>query len=135
MGMLLLQTIGSLTAVLGLMAGLAYLLKKWMYGTNQRRYSEVPIHVVGHRTLQPKRSVYALEVLGKTLIVGVSEAGIQTLTEMNTPVSRGSEESSEAEAKYRDLDTATFASYLKENLGFVKPRHSGFFRMKQRGAR
>lgn len=42
----------------------------------------VGIDVLGHKMLQPKRSVFVIKVEHKTLVVGVTEDGMRTLAEL-----------------------------------------------------
>lgn len=84
---ILVKTLLSLLAVIGLMVGLLLLLKKYMYAGRLGSASTVDIKVLGQRVLQPKRSVYVLKVLHKVIVVGSSEQGLQTLTEIADPES------------------------------------------------
>jgi flagellar biogenesis protein FliO len=127
----LMQTIGSLVAVLALMIGVLFVLKKWMYGSQVRSISDVDIQVVGFKHLQPKRSVYVLDIEAKRLVVGVSEAGIQILTELNKNERVSNLEGSmEFGTSARSL---SFVDYLKENLGVVKPRSARVQKPKNTG--
>jgi flagellar biogenesis protein FliO len=77
----LVKTLLSLAAVLGLMVGLVFLLRKFLSIGGRVSSSEIDIRVLGTRTLQPKRSVCVIGVLNKVLVVGISEQGMHTLTE------------------------------------------------------
>ena len=79
---LLLKTLFSLVAVLGLMFGVVWFLKKYVYRGRSGSSSQIEIEVLGHRSLQPKRSVVVLKVMHKVIVVGMSEHGMQTLTEI-----------------------------------------------------
>ena len=121
MGWLLLQTLASLLGVLALMVGVLFAVKKWLLGPAARTSSAVPIEVVGHRVLQPKRSIYIIEVMGKRLVIGVSEAGLQTLASFGA-----GEEDAIPEISYTPATQShSFVDYLKDNLGFVRPKNGG----------
>ena len=79
---ILVKTLLSLLAVVALMVGLLLVLKKYVYAGRLGSSSTVEIKVLGQRTLQPKRSVYVLKVMNKLIVVGSSENGLQTLTEI-----------------------------------------------------
>ncbi|MDH3252393.1 MAG: flagellar biosynthetic protein FliO [Ignavibacteria bacterium] len=80
----LVKTILSLAAVLGLMVGVVFLLRRFFTVGGSASSSEIDIRVLGTRTLQPKRSVCVVGVLNKVLVVGISEQGMQTLTEFTS---------------------------------------------------
>lgn len=82
----LLKTLFSLAAVLGLMFALLVAVKKIFYGGNSKTSSVVNIEILGSRTLAPKRSVFVLQVMDKVIVVGMTEQGMQTLTEMEGSV-------------------------------------------------
>ncbi len=78
---ILVKTLLSLAAVIGLMVGLVLLLRKFLVIGGRTSASDIEIRVLGTRTLQPKRSVCVIGVLDRVLVVGMSEQGMQTLTE------------------------------------------------------
>jgi flagellar biosynthetic protein FliO len=73
----------SLAAVLGLMFGLAFLVRKFVLQGKGGTSSSVGIDILGQRTLQPKRSIIVLKVLGKVLVVGMTDHGMHTLAEFD----------------------------------------------------
>jgi flagellar protein FliO/FliZ len=77
-----LKMILSLGAVLALMFGLVFVLKRFVLPGGTTQGLSVPIQVLGRKSLQPKKSVVILRVAEKTLVVGVSEQGMQLLTEL-----------------------------------------------------
>lgn len=72
----------SLGAVLALMFGLVYLLRRFVLIGGAAPGQAVAIEVLGRKALQPKRSVVVLNVAGRVLVVGMSEQGMQLLTEL-----------------------------------------------------
>jgi flagellar biosynthetic protein FliO len=72
----------SLGAVLLLMYGLVYVLKRFVMPGAAGMHQEVPIDIIGRRALQPKKSVVVMKVAGKVLVVGMTEHGMQTLAEL-----------------------------------------------------
>jgi flagellar protein FliO/FliZ len=84
---ILVKTLLSLTAVLGLMVGTVFVLKRFVYRSGPNATSLVSIDVVGQASLHPKRSVVVLKVMNKLLVVGMSEQGMQTLSEITDDAS------------------------------------------------
>jgi flagellar biogenesis protein FliO len=80
---IVLKTLLSLAAVIGLMIVVVVLMKKFMYGGKASAGNIVDMKIVGTMMLQPKRSVSLLKVMDKVLIIGVTEAGMETLGEIN----------------------------------------------------
>jgi flagellar protein FliO/FliZ len=79
---MVIKTLLSLGAVLALMLGLAYLLKKYVYRTGTAPTDRVAVDLLGQRAFGPRRSVVVLRVLDRVLVVGMSEHGMQSLAEM-----------------------------------------------------
>jgi flagellar biogenesis protein FliO len=132
MGWALIQTVGSLVAVLVLMVAVLFFLKKWMYGSQAHTTLAVEIQIAGFKHLQPKRSIYVIDVEEKRLVVGVSEAGIQMLAELNrNDVSI--EDNGSMEGRHLQ-GSQTFVDYLKENLGVIKPRSARIQKSKNPGS-
>ncbi len=76
---LLVKTLLSLAAVLGLMVGVVYVLKKYVYRGAPGGAQEVPVEILGQRSLHPKRSIVVIKVLDTVFVVGMSEQGMQTI--------------------------------------------------------
>jgi len=98
---MLIKTVFSLIAVLGLMVAVVFFLKKYFYGSQAIKSSLIEVEVLGQRTLQPKKSVYVLKVLESVLVVGVTDAGMQPLTELTSEGLRELQEAREAAAPTR----------------------------------
>lgn len=77
------KTFLSLAAVIGLMIGVVFVMKKYMYGGKSSSANIVDMKVIGTMMLQPKRTVSVLKVMDKVLIIGVTEAGMETLGEIS----------------------------------------------------
>lgn len=73
----------SLGAVLALMFGLVYVLKRFVMPGGQLPGQGIGIEVLGRKALQPKKSVVVLKVADRVVVVGMSEQGMQTLTEFS----------------------------------------------------
>ncbi len=111
---ILLKTLLSLAAVLGLMVGVVYVLKKYVYRGTTGAANAVAVEILGQRTLQPKRSIVVVKVLGSVFVVGMSEQGMQTLGTIDN------EESLAALEDHRSAPAlpvaSTFSAQLQESL-------------------
>jgi flagellar biosynthetic protein FliO len=119
----LLKTFFSLLLVLGLMYGLAFLYKKYFLAQGKQDSSQVEIELLGRRTLGPKRSVAVLKVFDRVIVVGMTEDGMRTLSEMGDP-------RPPAGAPVTGDDTKqpagrTFGEYLSAYLHVAPRRKSG----------
>lgn len=113
----ILKMLFSLAAVLGLMFALMFVMKKFFYGSGAKSSSVVNIEVLGSRTLAPKRSVYVLQVMDKVIVVGMTEQGMQTLTEMDNSVIH--KETMREHLRNQDdivAEKTNFSSFLSKNL-------------------
>jgi flagellar biogenesis protein FliO len=131
MGWVLLKTLGSLVAVLGLMFALVVVLKKYLYGFQSTRSTLISIDVLGQRVIQPKRSIVVVKVLNKVFIIGMTEEGMQMLGEIddedvlqwineNTTKDEASIQS--RTKKMSGNGNRSFTEVLTHNLGFVRPK-------------
>jgi flagellar protein FliO/FliZ len=77
------KTLLSLAAVIALMVGVVFVMKKYMLGTQAGSSALIDMKVIGTMVLQPKRTVSVLKVMDKILIIGVTEDGMRTLGEIN----------------------------------------------------
>jgi flagellar biosynthetic protein FliO len=118
---ILIRMVLSLAAVLALMVGLMYLVKRFVLpGTGSLRMP-VQVDVIGKRTLQPKKSVFVVRVAGKVLVLGVSDHGMQTLTELTEEELRATApESSHAPA----AGHVPFSAYLQDTLRTIRRRQN-----------
>ncbi len=87
---IVLKMILSLGAVLALMFGLVFVLKRFGVAGGVSSELSVPIHILGRKSLQPKKSVVVLKIAGKILVVGISEQGMNMLTELTDEEVRAS---------------------------------------------
>jgi flagellar biogenesis protein FliO len=77
------KTLLSLAAVIALMIGVVFVMKKFTYGAQGASSAVIDMKVIGTMMLQPKRSVSLLKVMNKVLIVGITEDGMRTLGEIS----------------------------------------------------
>lgn len=77
------KTFLSLAAVIALMFGIVFVMRKYLAGGRASSSAIVDMRIIGTMALQPKRSVSVLKVMNKVLIVGMTEEGMQALGEIN----------------------------------------------------
>jgi len=112
----------SLGAVLLLMYGLVYALKRFVLPGAAGAHEEVPIDIIGRRVLQPKKSVVVMRVAGRVLVVGMTEHGMQTLaelTEEELPAGNRQKSGMETQPRVEKL----FASMLQNTIRSWKKRN------------
>jgi len=80
---LVLRTAGSLLFIIALMLGLAWVVKKFLFGGKIPGASGNGVEVIAHVPLQPKRSIFIVRVPGKILVVGSAENGLTSLGELS----------------------------------------------------
>jgi|GEM_PF-2408277 flagellar biosynthetic protein FliO len=133
MGWLLLKTVASLLGVLALMVAVVWAIKRFVVENRSRGGNIVEIDILGQRALQPKRSILVVQVLNKVLVVGNTEEGMRTLTEIDDEdvlrqltAARIQEETRyEGFVRKGDLQerqAKTFADFLVQNMGLMKSR-------------
>ena len=87
-GIYLLQTLIALGAV----CLLAYVVIRYglkrLYGAGRQGER---LRVLEHLPLEPRRSIYLVEVAGKQLLIGTSEGGVSLLSEVEVPADQGHE--------------------------------------------
>ncbi len=77
------KTFLSFGLILFLMAMIFYVLKKFYSPISSSQNSIGGLRVYAQLQLQPRKSIYLVKVLNKILILGVSENGINVLSEIN----------------------------------------------------
>ena len=81
---LLIKTLLSLTAVLGLMLAVVFLLKKLAFGGKLSSKDHIEVTLLGSKSLQAKKTIQVVRILNKILVLGVSERGIEKLAEFES---------------------------------------------------
>lgn len=84
----LLKTIAALTGILGLIFGLAYLIKRFNLAGPRADGGTEGWRVLGIRALGPKNHIYLVEVGSHILLVGTTDHNIARLMEITDPLER-----------------------------------------------
>ncbi|MCX7984346.1 MAG: flagellar biosynthetic protein FliO [Bacteroidetes bacterium] len=109
------QALIALLVVLFIMIGVVFLLRRVFYGRRFGSPSVVTIEVLGAHMLQPKVMIYVLRVANKTIVVGLTEHGLQLLTEVDVSSETTIQgQGGEVEQK---SGAPNFLEHLKKNLG------------------
>ncbi len=116
-----LQMIFSLAVVLGLMFALLFFLKKYLTKTSHNGASAVPIEILGCTAIQPKKSIIAVNVSGKVLVLGSTENGITTLAEFSEKESAKINKKAAALKTERNEAPASFSEYFTNGMRAIIP--------------
>ncbi len=126
---LVVKTLLSLGAVLALMIGVVFVMKKVMIGGRASASSVVEMKVLGTMVLQPKRAVSVIKVMDKILIIGMGEEGMQVLGEVSDARSlkeiadKLAEQASDRKwTRKRGEDSPAFVRVLGLQLGKLAPK-------------
>jgi flagellar biogenesis protein FliO len=119
----LFQALLSLLAVLGLMVGVLFLMKKYLGGGQSSHADLIDVDVVGYKVLQPKRAVYVVKVLNRAFVIGSSEDGLHSLGEID-----GAEIDAVLKLRGTTFEEAgqggqrkkSFVEHLYENMGLKR---------------
>jgi flagellar protein FliO/FliZ len=130
MGWVLLKTLASLTAVLGLMFVLVIVMKKYMGGFQTTTSALISVDLLGHRMLQPKRSIVVVKVLNKIMIIGMTEEGMTMLGEIGdadilhwVDTTMAETDSGSHRVSSKKGNKVPFVEYLSRNIGILRPRN------------
>lgn len=127
MSWLVLKMVLSLAAVLGVMAGLLWVVRRLPGVGRPGGDAAVRIDLLGHRTLGPKRSVRVLRIFDSIIVIGETESGITTLAEFDDAATLLSE-ATEAQSAQKDgigKLPKPFPSALREALLGIMRRDDG----------
>jgi flagellar biosynthetic protein FliO len=107
----LLKTLAVLSGVLGLIFGLAYVLKKFNLAGPRADSGVDGWRLLGTRSLGPKRHVYVMEVGSRILLIGVTDRMMTTLADITDAAER--EKLTEALSKRKPM-AAGFQDFLRK---------------------
>jgi flagellar biosynthetic protein FliO len=83
-----LKSLAALTAILALIFGLAYLLKRLKLVGPAADAATPGWRMLGIKTLGPKRQIYVMEVGTKLLLIGVTDKSMNRLMEIGDPAEK-----------------------------------------------
>jgi flagellar biosynthetic protein FliO len=106
----LLKTVAMLAGVLGLIFGLAYVLKRFNLTGPRAENGTDGWRLLGTRALGPKRHLYVMEIGTRVLVIGATDRMMTTLTEITDAAEK--EKLLEGLAKRKPV-TAGFQDFLR----------------------
>ena len=115
---MLVKTFVSLIGVLALMAGIVVVFKKYGYRGQAPGTSVVGVEVLGSRMLAPKRSVHVLKVLNRIIVVGVTEGGMTSLSEIDDD---GTLREVEERIAVRTQNPSPFSAFMEKYMTAFVP--------------
>ncbi|OCC16096.1 Flagellar biosynthetic protein FliO [Dissulfuribacter thermophilus] len=80
---LLIKTIGALSIILGMLLAFNYAVRRWGACLPGKGSKDEQIHVVSTKQILPKKYISIVRVADNELILGISDAGINLLGELN----------------------------------------------------
>lgn len=80
---LLIKTIGALSIILGMLLAFNYAIRRWGACLQGKGSKDEQIHVVSTKQILPKKYISIVRVADNELILGISDAGINLLGELN----------------------------------------------------
>lgn len=111
----LVKTMLTLLAVVGVMIGCVLVLRRFIVHRSGGSSVSVEVELLGHRLLQPKCGIYVLRVLDKVIVVGTSDHGIRSIAEIDDVELKGMLVA-EPTSKVQPTVPPTFAAYLRKQL-------------------
>ena len=110
---IILQMAGSLAVIVALIFGVAWVYRKLNQTSMGRGSNGRFIQVLGSSFIGPKKSIYLVDVAGKVLVLGVTDAGMTTLATMNK------DESARflSQTTARDAHVPVFRGLLQKVMG------------------
>jgi len=82
----------ALACIVGLIFGVVFVLKRFLPGTVRSQGERFSLHVLAQLSLGSRQRVAVIRVQERTLVIGITEGSINTLTELTTPQSDAQKE-------------------------------------------
>jgi flagellar biogenesis protein FliO len=92
---------------------LLVVLRKTVLKNQRGGIGEAEIEVLGRRTLQPKQAILVVRVMGKVLVVGVTDHGMQTLSEITDPAALAALDAGERAGSVPGVAAQPFTAILR----------------------
>jgi flagellar biosynthetic protein FliO len=116
MDWILIRTLLSLVAVLGLMFAVAWIVRRIGRPAARNGNSGVSIDLMSRRTLQPKASVAVIRVMDRLFLVGATEHSVQLIAEVSAAPDDDLAAGGTDEALHTDGGESSFARNLQKYL-------------------
>jgi flagellar protein FliO/FliZ len=99
-----------LLIIIAMLYGLLMVVRKYSFSLSKGKTSGINIKIIGTQMLLPKKFISVVRVKDKMLVLGVSEASITLLKEIDA-------EEDEMLDNEDDLHNSSFTDMIKKNLG------------------
>jgi flagellar biosynthetic protein FliO len=113
---ILVKTLLSLFAVLGLMIAVLALVRRLYRSGSTTPGSGVSIELLARTTIQPKCSVAVIKVLDRILVVGATEQQVNLLSEMDESETRPAFDGADPESAAAGMGHGNFLNNLNRYL-------------------
>lgn len=100
-----------LAVMTGIMYGLLYLVKKYLYSYDGKGKSDSKIQVISTQTILPKKFVSVIKFNDSVYLLGVSEQSVNLIDKIDAETALNTDVNSEATEK------KNFLQLLKSNMG------------------
>ncbi|MFA5512856.1 MAG: flagellar biosynthetic protein FliO [Candidatus Kapaibacterium sp.] len=117
----IINAFGTLSIVVIALAGLLFLLKKTA-GSKFAKNQIADMKVLSKLSLNPKNHLFIVQAEGKKLLLGVSESGIRTLSELGNGIEEKKyNKDTESEQEYshdkiKSVENLSFSSFIKSTF-------------------
>lgn len=100
-----------LAVMMGIMYGLLYLVKKYLYSFEKKGGSDSRVKVISTQAILPKKFVSVIEFNNTVYLLGVSDQSVNLIDKLDASYL---EDSNKEEAK---IEKPNFLKLLKSNMG------------------
>jgi flagellar biosynthetic protein FliO len=117
------KMIFALAIVLGLLIGVMYFVKKFMYQAGAATDNQELINIISSKYLGPKNSIVLVEVLDQLIVVGISNQQMTTLACIDDPMALAKIKTELPRVKninFRGSKLAKYISQLTQTTGRQK---------------
>lgn len=131
----LLRMILVLAAVIGVVYGIFYLLKR---GSKGRFVQNDAIRVLGSQSLPGNRSMYLVEVGSQVFLIGAGGDSVNLISEITDKetvdemILRGGEDSVGSKKSFSELISGIFKGNESQSLGFMREQRERLEQLRQR---
>ena len=101
-----------LGAMMGMMYGLLYLVKKYLYSFDKKGTSNSKIKVISTQTILPKKFVSLIKLNNTVYLLGISDQSVNLIDKIDEQILESEEKSNS------EIPKQNFLSLLKANMGF-----------------
>lgn len=102
-----------LAVMMGIMYGLLYLVKKYLYSFDKEGSKESKVHIISTQTILPKKYVSVIQFNNTLYLLGVSDQSVNLIDKIDPSIL----ESNEQPEQKSTGEKLNFLKLLKNNMG------------------